>query len=104
MYQKIKTLSDALLEFDYLLKKHPDVPESLSVFTQFVRYFLRTKTSGEELPSVEVMTVLKNEKPNVFYLMKKQSKNNVVMSMLTNIEMDMEEAENRLNRLKRRIS
>lgn len=104
MSQKTKKISDALLEFDYLLKKHPDVPESLSVFTQFVRYFLRTETSGDELPSVEVMTVLKNEKPSVFYLMKKQAKNNVVMSMLTNIEMDIEEAENRLNKLKRKIS
>jgi hypothetical protein len=104
MDSKIKTLSDALLEFDYLLKKHPDVPQSLSVFSQFLRYFLRTKTSGIELPSVEVMTVLKNEKPNVYYLMKKQSKNNVVMNMLTNIEMDIKEAENRLSSLKRKIS
>lgn len=104
MNQKIKTLSDVLLEFDYLLKKHPDVPESVSVFTQFVKYFLRTYTAGEELPSVEVMAVLKNEKPNVFYLMKKQSRNNVVMSMLTNIEIDIDEAESTLNKLKTKIS
>jgi hypothetical protein len=101
---KVKNLTDALVEFDYLLKKHSDTPESVPIFTQFIKYFLRTNTSGEELPTLEVMTVLKNEKPTVSYLMKKQSKNNVVMSMLTGIDMDISEAENKLNRLKRQIS
>jgi hypothetical protein len=101
---KVQKLSDALLEFDSLLKKHPDAPESVPIFTQFIKYFLRTNTSGEELPSLEVMTVLKNEKPTVSYLIKKQSKNNVVMSMLTSVDMDISEAESKLNKLKRKIS
>jgi hypothetical protein len=101
--RKLTLLPDALKEFDVLLKKQPDVPASLPVFNQFIRYFLRTKTGGEPLPSVEVMTIIRNEKPNVFSLMRRQSKSNAVMNMLTNLEMDLEEAENRLERLKRKI-
>lgn len=103
MERKVTLLSDALYEFDVLLKKNPDVPQSLPVFTQFLRYFLRTKTGGEPLPSVEVMTILKNEKPNIFSLIRKQSKHNMVMNMLTNVEMDVEEATSRLGQLKRKI-
>jgi hypothetical protein len=103
MERKLTLLPDALKEFEVLLKKQPDVPDSLPVFNQFIKYFLRTKTGGEPLPSVEVMTIIRNEKPNVFYLLRKQSKTNVVMNMLTNVEMDLEEAKNSLDRLKRKI-
>lgn len=103
MERKLTSLADALYEFEALLKKHRDVPESLPVFTQFIRYFLRTKTADEPLPSVELMTILKYEKPNVFYLIRKQSKHNMVMNLLTNVEMDLEEAESRLGRLKPKI-
>lgn len=103
MERKITLLSDALYEFDVLLKKHPDVPNSLPVFTNFIRYFLRTKTGDNSLPSVEVMTILKNEKPNIFSLIRKQSKHNMVMNMLTNVEMDVGEAESRLGQLKRKL-
>jgi hypothetical protein len=94
-------LSKVLEEFDSLLEKKEDSPKSLPAFNQFLRYFLRTKTTNRSLPSIEVMTVLKHRKPVVFTVMKKESQGNAAMNMLTRLEMNIDEAIQRLEILKK---
>lgn len=93
----MQNMMKVLEEYEDLLAKYPDEPKSLPVFNQFFKLFLRTNTKGKPLPSIEVMAILKSQKPLVFSLMRKQSKNNLVMDMLTHVDLDYEEAKERLN-------
>jgi hypothetical protein len=94
-------LSQAIQKFEDLLEKHPDSPHSMSVFTQFIKTFLRTNTKDEVLPTIEIMTVLKHKKPLIFTLIKKgSSQKNIVMDMITHIDVDLDEALQRLESLK----
>jgi hypothetical protein len=88
----------ALKEFNYLLKKYPDHPKFLLVFTNFIRQFLRCKVGDGYLPTVEVMTVLKHEKPIIFTLLRQQQSN--TFAMLTYIEIEHEKALERLKKMK----
>jgi len=97
----MKHLLEALETFEELLEEQPDDPKSVHAFTQFLRYFLRLKTDMN-LPSVEIMTLIKHYKPTVHMIMRRQAQNNTVLTMLTNVEMDLEEAKNRLNNLKKK--
>jgi hypothetical protein len=94
-------LIKAIHKFGELLEKHPDSPHSVPVFSQFIKAFLRTNTKSEVLPTIEIMTVLKHKKPLVFTLIKKgSSQKNIVMDMITHIEVDLDEALHRLESLK----
>jgi hypothetical protein len=66
-------------EFFFLLEKFPDEPKHSYVFTNFLRNFLWNKPVNEALPTVEIMTIIKHEKPF--------------------IEMDIKEAKRRLNKI-----
>lgn len=90
-------ISTALKEFYRLLKRYPDEPQYLLVFTNYIRQFLRCDVQDHSLPTVEVMTVLKHEKPIIFTLMRRQK--NSIFAFLTHIEMDLEEARKRINEL-----
>ncbi len=83
-------------EFYYLIEKYPDHPKFLTIYTQYIRRFLQSKTEGETLPTVEIITVLKHEKPLIFSIMRRLRDNNT-MNILTSIEMNIEDARTRLN-------
>jgi hypothetical protein len=85
-------------KFFVLLKNYPDDSESTLVFLRFLRTFLRIK-SQEDLPTIEVMTLIKVHKPNIFYIMRKLSKRDNVLNFLTGLSMDLEAAEQRLQLL-----
>jgi hypothetical protein len=87
-------LENVILEFYKMLKTYEDSPKSLSLYTNFIREFLRTKTYDMDLPTTEVITVLKTEKPLVFSLMRKNSDS--ILRIITNLEMDYEEAQQHL--------
>lgn len=90
-------LGRAVEEFFLLLEKYPDKLEHLVVFRNFLKLFLRSKTSNGVLATVEIMTVLKHEKPIVFSFLKKQANTDSVLSLLIQLEMDVEEAKQRLH-------
>jgi hypothetical protein len=90
------SISNAVEDFLGLLEKYPDQPKYLLGFTSFLRGFLRIKEVNEVLPAMEIMTVLKHERPLIFSLMREQSGNWIYT--LTQFEMDIEEAKERLSR------
>ncbi|MBY6037457.1 hypothetical protein KUV80_12355 [Fictibacillus nanhaiensis] len=96
--EKNKELIESLLKFYDLLDTHPDVVESIPVFTNYIRTFLRIKPLGRTLPTIEIMTLLKKRKPNMFYLLKKYSKDDV-MTMLMHLNMDYDQAELKIERI-----
>ncbi|BAU29702.1 hypothetical protein DFP93_10679 [Aneurinibacillus soli] len=90
-------LGRAVGEFFLLLEKYPDKSEHLVIFRNFLKLFLRSKTSNGVLATVEVMTVLKHERPVVFSMLKKQANMDSVLNLLIQLEMDIEEARKRLH-------
>ncbi|GEN35822.1 hypothetical protein [Aneurinibacillus danicus] len=90
-----ESISDSVNDFFVLLENYPDHPKNLFVFTSFLRELVRETAIDKNSPIIEVMTVLRHEKPIIFYHMRKQTRD--WMYMLTQIDMDIEEAKGRLN-------
>lgn len=96
--ERNKELIDSLIKFQQLLNTHPDTVDSIPVFTNYIRSFLRIKPMGRTLPTIEIMTLLKKEKPQMFYLLKRHSKDDI-MTMLTYLNMDYDQAQIKIERI-----
>ncbi len=83
-------------QFFLLLQNYPDDSESALVFVRFLRAFLRIEAGKEPFPAVEVMALIKEHKPNIFYAMRKLSEKDNMLAILTGLSMDPQEAERRL--------
>lgn len=92
-------LKKSVEKFCELLQKYPDEPNSTLTFVSFLRSFLRIR-SRETLPTVEVMTLIREFKPNVFHMMKNLSKQDNMLAILTELSMELREAEERIQSLK----
>lgn len=87
-------IRDLVKDFFVLLENYTDHPQNLFVFTSFLKGFLRKKAFDETTPTIEVVTVLKHERPVIFYHMRKQTEDWIYI--LTRIDMDVEEAKQKL--------
>jgi hypothetical protein len=96
--ERNKELIDSLMKLQELLDTQPDTVDSIPVFTNYIRSFLRIKPMGRTLPTIEIMTLLKKRKPNMFYLLKRYSKDDI-MTMLTYLDMDYHKAEMKIERI-----
>ncbi|OAH57977.1 MULTISPECIES: hypothetical protein [Bacillaceae] len=83
-------------KFFLLLQNYPDDFDSTSVFVRFLRSFLRVNARGKMLPTIEIMTLIKEQKPNVFRSMSKLSEEDNMLAFLTSLSMDFQQAESRL--------
>jgi hypothetical protein len=96
--ERNKELIDSLIKFQEMLDSQPDNAESIPVFTTYIRSFLRIKPMGRTLPTIEIMTLLKKRKPNLFYMLKKYS-NDDILTMLTYLDMDYDQAQMKIERI-----
>ncbi|WP_096198917.1 hypothetical protein [Bacillus sp. FJAT-45350] len=96
-------LLDAIKEFEKLMQTQPDTKDSLPVFLKFIRNFLRAKHPTLSLPTIEVMSIIKKTKPNVFYYLRRQGERDHTLAMLTHITIDVEQAEERISTLKKKL-
>lgn len=90
-------------KFDQLINTLPDNNNSVPSFINFLRGFLRTRDQNHALPSAELMTILKKQKPTVFYLLKKQAIKNPSLELLTQLEINYDTAVERLDQLKSQL-
>jgi hypothetical protein len=81
-------------DFFVLLENYSDHPRNLFVFTSFFRGVLRNKAIDEMTPAIELMTVLKYERPVIFHHMRKQTEDWIYI--LTRIDMEVQEAREKL--------
>ncbi|MDR7073938.1 hypothetical protein [Fictibacillus barbaricus] len=96
--ERNKELIDSLLRFQELLDTQPDHPDSIPVFTAHIRSFLKIKPIGRTLPTIEMMTLFKKRKPQLFYMLKRYTKDDVLI-MLTCLNMDYDQALSRIDRI-----
>ncbi|RJS59419.1 hypothetical protein [Bacillus sp. PK3_68] len=91
-------LRTSIKRFYSLMESYSDTPDSAFDFIVFLRSFLRIK-SPLPLPTTEIMTVLKVNKPAVFFSLREMSKRNDILEFLTALSMDFEKAEQKLQDL-----
>ncbi|SDK18035.1 hypothetical protein SAMN05216243_2200 [Sediminibacillus albus] len=72
-------------------------------FKHFLRSFLRVRTRSIDLPTSEVMAIIKHEKPKIYYSLKKNTANDPIFHFITNINMDYERAHENLKKLRESI-
>lgn len=97
-------LKVALNKFEKMLNEYPDdFNKSVLPFKNFLKGFLRIKTTTIELPTIEVMAILKHEKPNTFYSIKKNFQHDLLFDLLTHLEMEYMEARKKLSEIKELI-
>lgn len=85
--------------FEKLLKQRTDDSENTFEFLSFFRSLVRIK-SDTQIPIIELGTILKHEKPLIFQDLKKLSEYNQVVDFITHVDMDYQEAINRVNSIK----
>jgi hypothetical protein len=98
MVEGNKELKIKIKEFYNLLESVQDTPGSSLEFIAFLRTFLRVQ-SESPLPTIEVMTLLKKHKPNIFTALRNNTNHYQMLQFLTELQMDETEAENNINTL-----
>lgn len=89
--------------FFELLKEYSDTPENAEIFINYIRLFLRTK-SGTPLPTVEMMSLIKKKKPEIFAVIRQRGKSDLLLEFVTGIHMDTENAEDRMRQYLSKIA
>ncbi|WP_246370250.1 hypothetical protein [Mesobacillus zeae] len=82
--------------FFQLMEEFEDHPGSTFTFVSFIRNFLR-HNSSDVLPTIEIMTIIRELKPNVFSSMKQMAKQDPILEFLTGLSMDLQVAEEKLH-------
>lgn len=88
-------LKSCIQQFFKMLKQYPDDHSSTYEFVSFIKDLLRIQTK-ETIPTIEVMTLIKHEKPVVFSNLKKMSAYNTMLEILTELSIDIETARENL--------
>lgn len=91
-------LKENIEKFFRLLDRKPDDMSSVHDFVMYLRTLLWLETD-EELPKMEIMTLIKHYKPTVFYGLKKMAHQNIMLDILTHLSMDLETAEKNLRNI-----
>jgi hypothetical protein len=97
MFEKTPSISDLVNDFFVLLENYSDHPRNLFVFTSLLRGLVRKAAIDKNFPVIEIVTVLRHERPIIFYHIRKQTEDWIYV--LSHIDMDIEEAKDRLNRI-----
>lgn|SRR5690625_331672 len=91
-------LKQSVKRFYNMLGEFPDEPNIAHEFIAFLRPFLRIK-SKQPLPTIEVMTLIRHHKPVVFDELRKMTKKNMMLQILTDLSTDVEMANKKLKSL-----
>jgi hypothetical protein len=94
-------IKNALIKFNKLLKDHQaDDAKGFLPFKNFLRGFIRIRTKSNEIPTSEIITILKHERPNIFYLLKKNLTDDPLFNFITQIDTkDYDKARDKINEL-----
>ena len=97
------SLLDSLELFEKLLDELPDTAESVPEFLKFLRYFFRNKHPKFPLPSIEIISIIRQVKPTVFYFLRKQSTRDPILQMVIDLHIDVKHAQERIQELKTKL-
>jgi hypothetical protein len=92
-------IKELLKKLKKMLEDYPDEASSTYNFSNFLKLFLRSKKTETTLPTIEVMTIIKHEKPNIYYHLKKLGNSDSRLEFLTNLSMDYKKANENINKI-----
>jgi hypothetical protein len=93
-----------LRDLEKLLQKHDDKIIHLNEYKCFIEALVKTRRFIPDLPLVEIITVLRHERPTIFYVVQKQAAGNMQLEMVTSLEGDYEEAKQELTNLTKKVA
>lgn len=90
-------LIDVLKEFQKMLNQYPDDQKyTLNFFSFFKKLSL---VNSKSIPYVELGTILRNEKPIIFYELKRLSDQSHVINVITSVSIDLKEAIEQISKI-----
>jgi hypothetical protein len=95
-FEELQSIKRHICRLNALIELRSDDPKDAGEFIQLVRSFLRIQPKEAYLPMMEVMTVIKYQKPVIFQLLKHRGQKDHHLEFLTNITMDIRTAEKNL--------
>ncbi|MDT8861031.1 hypothetical protein N0O92_12380 [Alkalihalobacillus sp. MEB130] len=96
-------LKNAIQQFDELILDIPDEVQGLLTFKAFILQFLKTKTTTVSLPVADVMAIIKQKKPFIFSMLRKEYSNNIAINIVTHNDTDYREAYRNLQLLRTKL-
>lgn len=97
---KYTEIQSAIKKFNQLLTKYPDNQDSTFYFVNFLKQFIRIKSEKSELCLVSFITIIKHERPIIFYELRKRGEyDNVINFMIHLTVVDYEKAKNDINNM-----
>lgn len=98
MTEENEELKNSIERFYNLLNNYPDDSDTTHEFVVFLKSFLRIQ-SEQPLPTIEIMTLIKQYKPVVFSELRRMSSKNLMLEILTELSTDLETANENLENL-----
>lgn len=95
-----KELKSSIQQFYNLLESYPDDAGTVNAYVEYLRSLLRMQ-SRDPLPKIEIMTLIKYNKPVVFEGLRKMARESMMLDILTNLSMDFQAAKQRLENILR---
>lgn len=78
------------------MNQYPDNQGYFGNYKSFLRSFLRVRTRYISLPTSEVISILKHEKPNIYYSLKANLKEDPILGFVTQLDMNYDLAKKNL--------
>jgi hypothetical protein len=82
-----------------MLSKYEDSRDSFPEFRSFLRLLLRNKNSNYTVPVIEVVSLIKEYKPTVFWYLRREGSNELNLAIITSTTLPAEQAETRIDSL-----
>lgn len=90
-------LKQSVKQLYSMLGELSDESDTAYDFIAYLKSFLRIKS--DQLPTIEVMTLIRHHKPIVFAELRKMNKKNMMLQILTDLSTDVEIADKNLKSL-----
>ncbi|MGR3765830.1 hypothetical protein [Rossellomorea sp. NS-SX7] len=95
-FEELQTIKRHISKLNALIELRNDDQKHAGEYIQLIRSFLRIQPREAYLPMMEVMTVIKYQKPAIFQFLKHHGQRDHHFELLTNITMDIRTAEKNL--------
>lgn len=103
MIQEDEELVNMIHRFFQLLETMDDTNDSFPDFRIFLKQLLRTKHSKISLPVIEMITLVKRDKPNLYRYLRELGRTDLNISIIVGTTMPAKDAEQRLAQLLDRL-
>ncbi|QOY38050.1 hypothetical protein AWH56_011070 [Anaerobacillus isosaccharinicus] len=103
IFRQEPELKGALKKFEELLRNCEDNSDETFTFKNFLKSFIKVRCNNIILPASEIITIIKYEKPNIFYQLKVNFSYDSTISFITQIDMSYEQAKSNLLEIKKLI-